>query len=220
MKLKASLIAGFIILCVSANAQFRLGLQASGLKLPKSTGDYGMSFGPGVDVAYSPDESKIEYYFSGSYFLPVSSVGYGLVYDNSSSSTTATLTQKTSLLALGLGARYYFIDRESDFNVYAAANVSYLMANTTATYSNVPAGYSPAYNDDAGGKSNQFMIGAGIGFEYKIGSGAIFADGHFRFPTSTYNSRTGYASDVEIPAHLGFSVGYRFSLGGGSDYGY
>ena len=89
MKLKVCLVLSSIVLFVSANAQFRVGVQASGLKLPKSTGNYGMSFGPGVDVGYSPDESKIEYYFSGSYFLPVSSAGTGLVYGNNSSTTTA-----------------------------------------------------------------------------------------------------------------------------------
>jgi len=219
MKLRLSFIIGCTVLFISANSQFRLGFQASGLKLPASAGNYGMSFGPGVDLSYSPDESKIEYYFNGAYFLPATSVGTGLVYDNNSSSTEATLTQKTSLIGLSLGARYFFTDRtENDFNAYAAANANFVFGNTTSSYSNVPQGYSPAYNDGSSGKSSQVMVGLGIGVEYNLGSGNIFAEAQIRFPASSYNSRTGYADDVQIPAHPWFSVGYRFSFGGGNGY--
>src|SRR4051812_13909200 len=131
MKLKVCLVVSCIVLAFSANAQFRIGVQASGLKLPKSTGNYGMSFGPGVELGYSPDESKIEYYFSGTYFLPVSATGTGVVYNsNTGASTTANLTAKTSIIALSLGARYFILDRENDFNVFVPANASYLMATT------------------------------------------------------------------------------------------
>ena len=213
MKLKLCFAISCTLLAIFSNAQFKLGVQGSILKLPQSAGNYGMSFGPGVDLSYSPDESKFEYYFNGAYFLPATSVSTGLVYYNSSSAD-ATLTQKTSVLALGLGARYFLLDRDaSDFNIYGAVSVNYLFANTTAAYSNVPANYAPAYDDGAGGKSNQAMIGLGLGMEYKLGDGAIFADANLRFPASSYNSRTGYADDVQIPGHVWFSFGYKFSLG-------
>jgi hypothetical protein len=176
-----------------------------------------MSFGPGINFSYAPDETRYEAYFNGNYFLPASSVSTGQVWDvTGTSSHDATLTQKTSLIALSLGGRYFFMDRQdNDFTIYAHGSADYVFGNTTASYSSVPAGYSPAYNDGSAGKSSQLMIGLGLGFEYNLGSGSVFGEANLRFPASSYNSRTGYASDVQIPGHLWFSAGYRFTLGGG-----
>jgi len=218
MKVKLCLLALSVIFLVSANAQFRFGVQAAALKLPASAGNYPLTFGPGVDIAYSSDESNIEYFFNGSYFLPVKSTGTGFVYSGTDEAQV-TVTQKTSLIGLELGARYFFTNRsENDFNFYATGNANLLLGNTTATFNNVPAGYAPAYDDGNSGKSSQLMVGLGVGMEYKISSGSIFAEAQFRFPASTYNSRTGYSDDVQVPAHPWFSAGYRFSFGGGSGY--
>jgi len=221
MKLKACLIAICTIVLISANAQFRGGIQANALKLPKSAGNYGMNFGTGIDFSWSPDESKVEYFFNGGYFLPSKSLSTGYVYQGFNQ-REAPLTQKTSLIALGLGGRYFFMDRqESNFNVYATASINLLFGNTTATYSNVPSGYAPAYNDGAAGKTHQAMVSLGLGFEYKVGeTGAVFAEAQYRLATGSYNSRTGYESDngdLEIPGHPWFSAGYKFSFGGGSN---
>jgi len=220
MKLKT--VSALAVLCIGIStslvkAQFRLGFQASSLKLPSSVGNYGSSFGPGVDFSYSPDESRFEYYFNGAYFLPAKSTTSYTVYNSDGAAANATLTSKTSLIGLVLGARYFFMDRtENDFRLYAAANLNMVLGNTTATLANLPAGFVLAYDalDGAGGSTNQTMIGLGIGGEYNIGSGSIFAEANYRFPTAQYNSRTGYSGDVQIPGHPWFSVGYRFSLGG------
>lgn len=220
MKLQTVSVLAVLCICISSSlvkAQFRLGFQGSSLKLPSSAGNYGSSFGPGVDFAYNPDESRFEYYFNGTYFLPAKSTMSYDVYGNSGTSATGTLTSKTSLIGLVLGARYFFMDRtENDFSLYAAANLNLVLGNTTASLSNLPAGFVPAYNalDGTGGNTKQTMIGLGIGGEYNVGSGSIFAEANYRFPTGEYNSRTGYSGDVQIPGHPWFSVGYRFSLGG------
>jgi len=213
MKLKACIIAICTIVFISANAQFRGGVQLNALKLPASAGNYGMSFGPGIDVAWSPDEAKYEAFFNAGYYLPAKSVskesGFG--------STQPTVTDKTSFIALGLGGRYYFLDRqESDFNVYATASVNLLLGNTKTSYAGFPQGYQP---DDALSTTHQFMISAGAGASYKVAeTGSAFLEAQYRLPTGTYNSRTGYVGDLEIPGHPWFSVGYRFTIGGGSSY--
>lgn len=215
MKLKACLIAICTIVLISANAQFRGGLQANALKLPKSAGNYGMNFGPGIDFSWSPDDSKAEFFFNGGYFLPATSNGTSYGFEGNQN---VAMTQKTSFIALGLGGRYFFMDREeSDFNVYGTGSANLLLGNTTASYSNAPNGFYPGSGD--AGKTHQTMISLGLGFEYKVGeTGAIFAEAQYRFPTGSYNSRTGYEGDngdLEIPGHLWFSAGYKFSFGGG-----
>lgn len=219
MKLKACVIAICTFVFISANAQFRGGIQLNGLKLPASAGNYALSFGPGIDLGWSPDESKTEFFFNGAYFLPSKSVGTGYV-TSGNNGAQATLTQKTSFIGLGLGGRYFFMDREeNDFNIYATASANLLLGNTTAEYTNVPPGYEPYYNDKAAGKTHQVMISLGIGAEYKVGeTGAAFIAAQYRFPTGTYNSRTGYDGDLQIPGHPWFSIGYKFSFGGGSYY--
>ncbi|HVX51741.1 MAG TPA: hypothetical protein VHB48_16385 [Chitinophagaceae bacterium] len=223
MKLRFLLTFCMFLLCLisfsqyeSSGTQFRGGLQLSGLQLPSSVGNYGMSFGPGIDFAWSPEDSRAEVYFNGTYFLPSRSVTTDQVYLGSSSAE-ATLTQKTSILALGVGGRYFFMDRtENNFNAYATITVSYLFANTKATYTNVPNGYAPYYGDQTSGKSNQAMVNAGVGMEYLVSDGgSVFAEACYRFPATSYNSRTGYAEEVQIVAHPWFSLGYRFSIGGG-----
>jgi hypothetical protein len=220
MKLKTVSVLTVLCICISSSlvkAQFRLGFQASSLKLPSSAGNYGRSFGPGVDFAYNPEESRFEYFFNGAYFLPASSSMPYTVYSNVGATANATLTSKTSLIGLVLGARYFFMDRtENDFSLYATANLNLVLGHTSATLSNLPAGFDASYNalDGAGGNTKQAMIGLGIGGEYNVGSGSIFAEANYRFPTGEYNSRTGYSGDVQIPGHPWFSVGYRFSLGG------
>ncbi len=218
MKLNLFLALLLVVLFSSANAQFRLGVQGSMLKLPQSVGNYGTSYGPGVDFAFSPDESKIEYYLNVAYFLPASAPGYYTFYTaDGSNSTNGPGTDKTSLIGFVLGSRYFFLDREdNDFNIYGTANANYVFANTKSVYT-VPAGYVDP--GSSSGNSNQLMIGLGIGFEYKLNdAGSIFAEGQFRFPATTYNSRDGYSEDVQIPAHPWLSVGYKFSFGGGSGY--
>ncbi|HWB27482.1 MAG TPA: hypothetical protein VG738_18530 [Chitinophagaceae bacterium] len=204
----------------SSSSQFRGGIQINGLQYPSSVGNYGMSFGPGIDFAYAPDNSRFEYAFNGSYYLPSASITTGYVYNSDmSSEAEATLTQKTSTIALGAGGRYFFMDREDhDLLPYATVSATLVLANTTSSWARVPQGYAPYYGDQTSGKSAQWMVNFGAGIEYVVGAyggGAVFAEANYRFPTGTYNSRTGYSEDVQIPAHPWFSFGYRFSIGGG-----
>ena len=219
MKLRACLIAICTLVIISANAQFRGGIQLNGLKLPSSAGNYATSFGPGIDFSWSPDESRTDFFFNGAYFLPSKSVTTGYV-SSGNSQAQATLTQKTSFIGLGLGGRYFFMDREErDFNAYATASANLLLGNTKASYSSIPQGYEPYYNDGASGNTHQVMISIGVGAEYRVAeTGAVFIEAQYRFPTGTYNSRTGYDGDLQIPGHPWFSVGYKFSFGGGGGY--
>jgi len=216
MKLKASIIAICTFVFISANAQFRGGIQLNGLKLPSSAGNYPLSFGPGIDIGWSPEESKTEFFFNGGYFLPAKSVSTGTIF-NGNSSTTVSFTQKTSFIGLGLGGRYFFMDRdENNFNVYATASANLLLGNTKSSIPNPPPGYE-SYAKESSNNTHQVMISLGLGAEYKLTeTGAVFISAQYRFPTGTYNSRTGYDGDLQIPGHPWFSLGYKFTIGGGN----
>ncbi len=199
-------------LSIQVNAQISLGGQASFIHLFGKTGIN--TFGIGVKGDYAKSE-KIVITAGFNYFIPSTYSDY--TYGNSFSSMTSPsqidvdVDYKVSLYHVFVGGKYYLVnDCEDDFGLYGIAEAGLMMGAVTTTLGDFNDNlYYTSMDDGAKESLSNFTLDIGIGGEFDLDFGYLFADLKLLLPVNTVDGQT---VEVEIPASVSLSVGVRIPL--------
>ncbi len=216
MRVVKLFLAAALLLSVSqkASAQIRLGGYAGFLHLFGGTGINTM--GLGITGEYGSSD-RVSYHGGIGYYFPATitdyTYGYAMSNQTSPSQIEIPIEQKISFINAFVGAKYYLVGEfEDDFGLYGLGEAGLIVApakTTVGTYDE-SLYYTTTDNNESTTLSN-FTVNIGLGTEFNIGVGFLFADLKFNIPAVQYNSRTG-ASGLEIPGSLGMNAGFKIPL--------
>lgn len=214
---KLAAVAAMCIVSASASAQLSV---SGGLGYLKFVSGQGSTFGVNLAGSYAASEKIVGYGSLGYYFpkkTETSAYATSNNYSFSSSSASSIevpLTQSSSFIGINAGVNYYlFTEVNDDFGFYAIGEIGLLLAPTSneyGTYDTANYTLQEAESETATG----FMMGIGLGTEFKVGPGFVFANAKVKIPANNVavNGQTT-AVAVEIPGHFALEAGYRIPLG-------
>jgi len=193
-----------------AFSQFSMGLTGSFVKF---FGDFSEIKSPGFGLRgeYATSDKLAVYanfgYFTGSSF-------YHSVYANAFSSTTnpgqktVDATSSVSIIALAVGAKYYFVgDFEDDFGLYGIFEAGLMALPYKTEVGDFDRTQYYSYDDGYKETITGFTLGFGVGAEYNIEPVYVFAESKLMLPANNVN---GEEVEVNISPSAIFNIGVRY----------
>ncbi|MFZ6051303.1 outer membrane beta-barrel protein [Halocola ammonii] len=203
-----SLVALLSLLSGNAYSQISAGGQLSFLKFMK--GSDVKHLGLGLKGEYAVDDEKVVV-VGFDYYLPYTPVyefnAHALSSETTPSNIDVEVEGKITWFHVHAGMKYYFTgDYEDDFNLYGFAGIGFISGT-------VKSEVLTEYDEDAyelrledEEKVSSLTLNLGIGAEFDINFGYLFADFKFMLPPNNVN---GQVVAVNIDPGLQLNAGIR-----------